>query len=666
MKRNNIRTSVITVCLLGITACLLLLMPQVRQMIIKITEQFIMGRELKNHSMWHIVLFVISVNGNILFGFLFCFLFFDYKKQIASKTRKAVYASVIIVCLLGMTACLLLLIPQARQMIIKTTEQFIMGRELKNHSMWHIVLFVVSVNGNILFGFIFCYLFFDYKKQITSKVRKDVYNFLNNCKYLTFMNNEIRKVFCKDVVVAILCMVGLYAFGIIGIIRADFFYMDDLGRTMNGYRSWNTDSRYISDFLAVLLHADTRITDISPLPQVVAALFIAVASVFLVYVISGGKVTKTACFLTLPIGLSPYFLECFSFRFDAPYMALSVLASIAPFLFMRDYAVFSACSIVSLLIMCMTYQASSGIYIIIVIILCFKAWNGREKTGREIIRFAAVSALSYCASLIFFRLFLMKNRSTFYSSTEIYPIHRLFPGIANNFLTYIRNVNTDFVFIWKFLLFILCLTFLFASLFFTKRNKIAALTLSLAALAAMCVMSFGGVYLALVKQAFLPRYMLGFGVFIACLAVYLSNITKKIVLLPAVLLCWYFFVFSFTYGNALSQQKRYINFRTEILLHDLSLLFPGKIEDPLLIKLKNSAGFAPSIQNISIRNPVIRRLVPIHLMSEWIWGSFVLIRYYNFNLQRDESIEEDGLNEIFDSYYHTIKSDGRKILVILK
>jgi len=561
--------------------------------------------------------------------------------------RNNIRSGVIIVCLLGITACLLVLIPQIRRIIIKITEQFLIGHELRDHAKWHEILFRVSGIGSIFLGqFLFCFLFVDYKK------------------HLIYMNNEIRRFIRKDIGNAILLTFGLYTFAIIGIIRADFLYQDDLGRTMYGYRGWDNWSRYISNYLAVFIHTDTRITDISPLPQIIAALFIAIAGVLLVYIISDGKITKTACFLALPIGLSPYFLECISYKFDAPYMALSILASIVPFLFMRNYIVFSVSSIVSLLIMCMTYQASSGIYIIIVIMLCFKAWNEQKETNGKIIRFAAISALSYCASMMFFRLFLMKSVDS-YISTEIYPIHKFFPSVVNNLISYMMCVNTDFGFIWKFLLFILCLTFIITSVLLTKKNKIAALTLSFTAVTTMCLMSFG-IYVMLVKPMFVPRTMYGFGVFIACITVYLSNFPKKVVLLPAVLLCWCFFVFSFTYGNVLSEQKRYERFRTEILLHDLSTLFPGKTEEPLLVKVVNSIGYEPSTQNISMHNPVIYRLVPINLGIAWVWSNIFLAEYYNFSLQRDENMEEDGLKEIFNSYYHTIKSDGRKILVILK
>jgi hypothetical membrane protein len=259
------------------------------------------------------------------------------------------------------------------------------------------------------------------------------------------------------------------------------------------------------------------------------------------------------------------------------------------------------------------------------------------------------------------------KRHDSYVSTDIYPIPKLFTGTVNNIMSYMNMVNQQFGYVWKVLTIILCLVFVFTSVLFTKRNKIAALGVSLFVLVAMCSLSFG-VYLVLTKPLFRPRGMYGFGVFIACITVYLSNIPKRVALLPGIILCWSFFVFSFIYGNALSEQKRYDNFRTETLIHDLSMLFPKKTEEPLLVKLSNTESFAPTIQNISVRYPVIRRLVPVHLRAEWWWGNFFLTEYFNFALQQDGSIEETELYSIFDSYYHTIKSDDsrKKVLVILK
>ena len=65
-------------------------------------------------------------------------------------------------------------------------------------------------------------------------------------------------------------------------------------------------------------------------------------------------------------------------------------------------------------------------------------------------------------------------------------------------------------------------------------------------------------------------------------------------------------------------------------------------------------------------NPVIKRLVPLNLGTDWDWGNVYLTGHYRFNLQQDASIEDTGLETMFDSYYHTIKSDGKRVLVILK
>jgi hypothetical protein len=81
MKLNNIRKIIIIVCLLGIIACLLLLIPQIRQIIISLTEHFIMGRVLKDHAKWHQAFFSISIKGIILFGFLFCIFIIRSKYQ---------------------------------------------------------------------------------------------------------------------------------------------------------------------------------------------------------------------------------------------------------------------------------------------------------------------------------------------------------------------------------------------------------------------------------------------------------------------------------------------------------------------------------------------------------------------------------------------------------
>ena len=59
------------------------------------------------------------------------------------------------------------------------------------------------------------------------------------------------------------------------IIRANFSYVDDIGRTYAGYHGWLDWSRWSTEALATLVHAGWHLTDISPLPQIMACVIMA-------------------------------------------------------------------------------------------------------------------------------------------------------------------------------------------------------------------------------------------------------------------------------------------------------------------------------------------------------------------------------------------------------
>ena len=126
-------------------------------------------------------------------------------------------------------------------------------------------------------------------------------------------------------------MLAFYLVGVSAIILAGVHYADDIARTNDGY---------FSTIAAFGLHADGYLTNIYPLPQILAVVILALASVLLVCVISGKEVFKEKpskwiwyLIAALPLGLSPYMLECLAYQYDAPYMAVSVLFTVLPLLF---------------------------------------------------------------------------------------------------------------------------------------------------------------------------------------------------------------------------------------------------------------------------------------------------------------------------------------------
>lgn len=72
------------------------------------------------------------------------------------------------------------------------------------------------------------------------------------------------------------------------LLLADFHYLDDLGRAAIGYRRWDEFGRYLSEYGSVLVHAGTHLTDISPIPQLLAMFIMAVSSAMAIAIFQPG------------------------------------------------------------------------------------------------------------------------------------------------------------------------------------------------------------------------------------------------------------------------------------------------------------------------------------------------------------------------------------------
>lgn len=166
--------------------------------------------------------------------------------------------------------------------------------------------------------------------------------------------------------------------------------------------------------------------------------------------------------------------------------------------------------------------------------------------------------------------------------------------------------------------------------------------------------------------------MPGFGVFLAILCIYIVSDYNKLAIITVIALNWCFFVFSFSYGNALADQARYAEFRIGLLLHDLSGLCINHHNEEISIKIKNSIDFAPTVKNIAKQYPVIEKLVPKRLgVTDNVIQRYYILDHFNFNQTKFDFItliDFDSMNlpVVLDTYYHTVQSDGENIIVTIK
>lgn len=476
----------------------------------------------------------------------------------------------------------------------------------------------------------------------------------------------------KKLFSSVLFLSIIYAVAFSSIFRANFNYFDDVKRAIEGYSiSGGAFARHISNLLSWFIHTtDGRLSDISPLPQLIACVFLALAGVVAVKVVCK-KITKYYLLATLPIGLSPYFLSCISYKFDAPYMALSILASVVPFLFMhKNRWIYASVSIVSLLIMTMSYQASSGIFVMMALYFFFRTILYKTDSIKNAFTFLGISVLSYCIALGIFQLCIFQQVDNLYVSASMQHNYTIFILFWHNISYYFTLIYNDWNVIWKITALVVITIFYVKTIILSKRNTVVAFLITTLFLTLLAGSIFG-VYVLLEKPLFAPRAMYGTGIFLAILGMDICFSLKKILSFPVIVLSWCFIVFAFAYGNCLADQKRYNEFRMEILARDLSHILPEKVDSPYTITFINSIGFSPVVQNVACNNPIIERLIYVGLKSGYSFSAFSLSQYYKFHeftptLRRTLTTQQKEIPVVFDSYYHTIKKNDEEIVVVLK
>lgn len=471
-----------------------------------------------------------------------------------------------------------------------------------------------------------------------------------------------------------LCLI--YGLSFTAIFRANFNYVDDLKRVQFGMQGFTFFSRYMAEFLSGFIHADTFLADISPLTQIIAVAVLALSSTILIFAYSGEStdVSPWQIAAALPLGLSPYFLSCISYKYDSPYMALSILAMVFPILFeKKSRKVYFLAVFLGTLLMCTTYQAASGIFPMIVVSLTLSRWNQGEDI-RKLLQYVCLSAIAYCAGLLFFYTVIMHFFEVEgYASTAMFSVSKLLRGSLSNLKHYYVSCGKEFRGLWIILILALAVEYLIINTVQSCRNKWAAFFVALAALLTMCCLTFG-VYIVLKKPIFEARAKYGIGALLAIISVQCSTFRipkKKLILrLTSLALSWCFIVFSFTYGNVLSETKRYSEFRIELLITDLTNCEGFNSEDEKFVQLTGDIGKSPAAQLRYDRYAVLDELVP-NLLTGWddYWGDYYFFNYYGLkHVTRDFNVDMQSMNlpMIKDTMYHTIRSDGTYFLIDLK
>lgn len=397
-----------------------------------------------------------------------------------------------------------------------------------------------------------------YIKYLFNDIKRSFFNVFNNYKYLqgTFF------------VLVLLFLIIYYP-----IIRANFDYNDDVLRNVGeGQFLWSECwGAHIGQLLGFVLSCGIDLYDYSPLGQIIASIFLSLSGVILISVFSSKKNFDIFNIIfVLVMGTTPSFIECLSYKFDAPIFAMSIFFSIVPLAFYKEkeyiYIIFS---IISLLCSFMSYHASSGLYIVSIVFLVLYLYL-KEVEIKLILRLIFKSMFAYfVAGLIFYFILSSMKFPTkaLENVNNQFSLINIFINLNFKYINFLSRINM----FYKTLLILILFLFIVSLCCNSKKNKVITLCIILNALFLVYIFQLG-ISNIFIQNDGAARYIYGYGITISimglmCYEFILKNKKLLIICLLFVLVCINSVV---KYGNCLYNLKLESLNRVYVIINDLN------------------------------------------------------------------------------------------------
>lgn len=538
---------------------------------------------------------------------------------------------------------------------INFTEKII-SRTLRDHTKWINILkglvHIPLLSSIIVFSIQYTLI----GNQIAQTIKELWSNFISEIKQ--------KKYFFLFITVTLFFLFSFY-----NIIHADILFADDMSRSHDGDRNWISFGRYISEFLSIILHCTIKLTDIAPLTQFISILLMSCTVITLLIVISDNN--KINFIYIIPLCytfLSPYFQQCFCYRFDSPYMTLAVLLPVIPFIFKNDIKAYSFMSFLMLIFCCMSYQAGQSVFIMIVIFIAFQRLINGDKI-QDIFYFVLSSIIVYAAALIIYELLFAANTNrtddNFYYSTKL-----SLKSFIYNLKIYIIDIthNSGGLLTRSCILISLLISCVGVYLK-TKINKILSLFLYFILLLLSLLLSLGP-YILFENTLFSGRIYMGYNVLISLLLYssistifeFTTTRNKKVLFSLPLVICIYSSIsFLYTFGNCLKEQKEYNKFRYTLIVEDL-IDFINE-EQTIYIAFKGTVGYCNSYEIAAKRYPLCE--IPVMPSEGSIWNTDFGFQY-NFLFEDEDVSTKPDWPLLISNYYHNIYGQNNHFYIELK
>jgi hypothetical protein len=419
------------------------------------------------------------------------------------------------------------------------------------------------------------------------------------------------------------------------LLLADRYHVDDWGRSVLGYYNWKNPGRPFADSLMHAVDNGFPFTDCSPIPQLFALLFVALAAVFAGKRLGSGPAMVTGA-AALALGANPFFLANLSFKFDSLPTSIGLLLAVCAAL-ITD--LFEQRPVIALIVgtaflyatLCFYQPCLNAFFVLIT----FEIARGQKAliSPGKLARLLVLELSQAFLALLIYGFVVAPHVKGEYSleHSSLVSVNNFLPALWRNFTDFWSQVPEAAAGNLRLPLFAVpalafILSFAIGVRYIAKYWKVslASRLLSLGSLIALLagfILAPPGVLILLESTSGGPRTYVGFSVLLFACACYLISILRTIKFSDSLIFCltaisvFPIVIFAATYADATKTQKNYEAHIADLITADLLGL--PEVDKSTHLTILGDVGYAPNIRHLYLKKyPFLSQLLPIDLKSD--------------------------------------------------
>lgn len=475
----------------------------------------------------------------------------------------------------------------------------------------------------------------------------------------------------------LLVILLVYLIVCVNIGLVNYPFIDDISRTVHGSTGFiSSYARYFSEYSAWIVQGSKHLTDLGISTFILSAFILTVVSSIVLYTIfDDQKITWPAAIGSIILGVNPWFLEALSFKFDNPYISLSLLVSVIPFLLYRrekSSLAYFLLSAFGIFLMCNSYQASSGIYLLMLLTLVFRDFLSLSNIKFVLNRLlVSLGAYFFAMVLYFMEMKVNPQLNSRGDNTKIAHLSEMPKAFIHNVTSYVINIYHGSAKVWILVGFLVIILVIINSLIRSKKNVIVSFFVSVLYLLAGTIASYGVYsFFVLSLSDGRPRYAYGFSFFIGLLLIQLSapvgkkwfNYFKYSVVS---LFVYYIVSFALSYPTILSDQKVIFEIQSVTLSQDLSKY----LGDNKIVYTNKLFRNSPVYDNSKRNYPILEKLIPDNSSLYWpnvMWFDNISNLHANLQPYNFNDLDKDTATKIVNNAYYDIYDKDGQLYVYMK